>query len=118
MTLNELLSEIRQSPDKVEFDYVISTINAEYKYLPSKFTNGKGNNMVVNEASTNEGSCKIFAFAKLNNLTKDQTLACFGKYYRDDVLNNPDGNDHANIRTLMKYGLDSIQFESTALTKN
>ena len=71
--------------------------------------------MLVNEAGTNEGSCKIFYFAQLNNLNVQQTLACFGRYYSEDVLSNPTGNDHGNIRNFMKTGWQGIEFKSVAL---
>ena len=46
-------------------------------------------------------SIKIFAFAKLNQLSKQNTLDCFGAFYREEVLKNPEGQDHMNIRTFM-----------------
>jgi hypothetical protein len=64
-----------------------------------------------------QGSCKIFAFAKLHELDDIQTLNCFGDYYRIDVLQNPENGDHANIRTFMTYGLKHILFSGSALTK-
>jgi hypothetical protein len=72
---------------------------------------------VVNESGTNEGSCKIFAFAQLNDLSVEQTLACFGKYYREDVLENPEGNDHGNIRNFMISGWEGVKFSCEALVK-
>lgn len=117
MTLNELLTTIETQPNNVEFNDVIETIDNEYTYTPSKFTNGLDDDVVISESGTNEGSCKIFAFAALNDLSTEQTLACFGKYYREDVLQHPEGSDHANIRTLMKYNLDDIFFYDTVLVK-
>ena len=117
MSLAELILQIQNNPELVDFNSVISTIDSEYQYTPSKFTNGVGQDVVINESSTNEGSCKIFAFAQLNNLTKQQALACFGKYYREDVLKNPEGTDHANIRTLIKYDLNDIKFDNNVLIK-
>jgi len=73
--------------------------------------------MVINEAGNNEGSCKIFAFGQLARLSEAETLTCFGQYYRDDVLNNPHSNDHANIRMFIKYGWQGINFDSEALIK-
>ena len=115
MNLPELITLIKSIPENVEFDAVIDTINNSYHYTPSKFINGKDSNIVVNEAGTNEGSCKILAFAKLNDLTKQQTLACFGKYYRDDVVKHPDGSDHGNIRALLEHSLDTVNFDKTVL---
>ena len=115
MLPNELISQIKTNPETVEFKDVIATIDAHYHYTPTRFTNGQGNNMAINEAGSNEGSCKIFAFAQLNGLSETETLACFGHYYRDDVLKHPDGNDHANIRNFMRSGWDGIHFEGAAL---
>lgn len=111
--LDLLLSKINTSPEAVEFSEVIDAIAAHYNYTPANFTNGE----TKNEAGTNEGSCKIFAFAQLNQLTVDQTLHCFGDYYREDVLEHPEGTDHANIRNFMVHGWDGIKFESAALVK-
>lgn len=56
-----------------------------------------------------------FSFAKLNQLSKDETLALFGDFYRTDVLQNPEGTDHQNIRNFMVSGWDGISFEGEAL---
>ena len=112
MTKQELLQQLKDAPEQVEFDTVISVIEANYDYQPATFINGD----TTNEAGSNEGSCKIFAFAQLNNLDQATTLACFGRYYREDVLQNPDADDHANIRNFMQSSWDGIRFESTALT--
>lgn len=117
MSLSELLELLKSKPTSVQFNDVIETINTEYHYTPSRFTNGKDSDTVINEAASNEGSCKIFAFAKFNNLTKDQTLNCFGVYYRDDVLLNPNNTDHVNIQTLIKYSLNDIHFDNIVLSK-
>lgn len=116
MTLQTLISQLQNSPQTVQFSDVMETIATSYNYTPTRFTNGIGEHQVINEAGSNEGSCKIFAFAQLNNLNVEQTLACFGNYYRDDVLKNPDGNDHANIRNFMVYGWPGIHFEGEPLS--
>ena len=113
--LEELLHKIQTSPQTIEFDDVINTIDEYYSYSATRFTNGSGDDKVINEAATNEGSCKIFSFAKRHSLNDEQTLNCFGKYYREDVLNNPDGRDHGNIRNFMISGWDGIKFEGEAL---
>jgi hypothetical protein len=51
----------------------------------------------------------------MHGLDKEQTLACFGKFYRDDVLKNPSGTDHENIRSFMACGWDAVEFEAEAL---
>jgi hypothetical protein len=110
-TLKELISKIKTSPSEVSFQEIISAIDANYAFTPTKFTNGNA----VNEAGQNSGSCKVFAFAKLQNLSKEETLACFGDYYRNDVLGNPEGEDHANIRNFMSFGWGGINYEGEAL---
>ncbi|ROR98716.1 HopJ type III effector protein [Sinobacterium caligoides] len=106
-----LLARLKQQPEQVEFTEVIATIEACYHYTPAEFRNGN----TVNAAGTNEGSAKIFAFAQLNQLDIAQTLACFGKFYRQDVLANPQGDDHQNIRNFMQSGWQGISFSSPAL---
>lgn len=113
MTLTDLLSALSKHPETVSFNDVINVITTHYNYVPSRFTNGT----ISNEAGTNEGSCKIFAFAQLNKLTKAQTLACFGQYYREDVLQHPNGTDHGNIRNFIVSGWDGIKFYNEALTQ-
>ncbi len=112
MTLQDLLTQIDQKPNSVEFNNVIAVIESNYTYTPAAFQNGN----VHNAKGSNEGSCKIFAFAKLNGLSAEKTLALFGAFYRNDVLGNPQGSDHANIRNFMASGWKGIEFESEALT--
>jgi HopJ type III effector protein len=94
------------------FAETIAVITEYYDYHPAEFRNGT----IVNAAGINEGSCKIFAFAHLHQLSQQQTLGLFGDYYHQDVLNNPDSSNHANIRNFMRYGWDGIQFNGIALT--
>ncbi|MCP4984743.1 MAG: HopJ type III effector protein [Colwellia sp.] len=111
MSKSQLLMQLNTNADDVVFEQVMQVINDNYSYTPASFKNGE----MLNEAGTNEGSCKIFYFAKLNGLTKQQTLACFGCYYRDDVLQNPNGSDHGNIRNFIKTAWQGIEFQSVAL---
>jgi len=117
MSLNEFLQHLKTDPQSVEFQQTIDLINSLYDYTPTQFSNGIGAGAVTNTAGTNEGSCRIFAFAKLNGLDQAQTLACFGKFYRVDVLQNPTGEDHANIRNFMRHGWEGIRFEGEALKR-
>ncbi len=113
MELNSFLQRLNDAPDSVAFSGTMAVIDALYDFTPTSFKNGS----LLNEAGQNNGSCKLFSFAKLNGLSQQQTLACFGDYYRKDVLSNPDGTDHQNIRNFMKTGWDGIRFEGEALTK-
>jgi hypothetical protein len=111
MNKAQLVSDIQSAPNEVEFSSVIEVIDNEYEFTPTRFQNGE----LVNEAKQNNGSCKIFAFAKLTGLTEQQTLACFGDFYRKDVLEHPDNTDHQNIRNFMKFGWEGIKFDGEAL---
>ena len=113
MTKNELLQTLNTEPKSISFDDVISVIDSEYVFTPSEFKNGN----LINAAGENSGSCKIFAFAHLQKLTKEETLNCFGDYYRIDVLENPDDNNHQNIRNFMATGWNGITFTNTPITK-
>ena len=112
MTLDDLKSKLKHVPTSIAFADVIKLIGELYHYAPTEFSNGPA---VVNKAGSNEGSCKIFAFAKLQGFSEQETLDCFGDFYRKDVLQHPSGDDHANIRSFMEYGWAGIQFEQAAL---
>ncbi len=101
---------------KLDFEDTMAVITEHFNYVPSAFTNGTSDTRVSNSAGQNEGSCKIFAFAKLLGLNEEQTLLCFGRFYQD-VINTPDGTDHGNIRNFMRDGWKGILFEGQALTR-
>jgi HopJ type III effector protein len=115
MALNEFIDKIKQG-DAVGFQDTMAVIAEHYDYQPTEFSNGLDDDIFVNLAGTNEGSCKIFAFAKLNHLDKQQTLSLFGDYYRLDVLQHPAGTDHRNIRNFMKYGWEGLCFSGGRLS--
>lgn len=106
-----LLDQIKNAPTTISFSEVITHIDSHYESIPTRFLNGT----TVNEAGQNNGSCKIFFFAKLQNLSPIETLILFGDYYRKDVLQNPDGTDHQNIRNFIKSGWGGIKFDAEAL---
>ena len=56
------------------------------------------------------GSAKILSLGKLTGLSETETLNLFGRFYRQDVLENPEGTDHANIRNLIKGGWGCVDF--------
>ncbi|CAD6878766.1 Type III effector HopPmaJ [Methylomonas albis] len=113
MMVNDFLQCVK-SGQAIDFQETMAIIADHYHYQATEFSNGL-QQPLVNEAGRNEGSCKIFAFAKLQQLTVEQTLALFGDYYRQDVLGNPDGNDHQNIRNFMRDGWEGIVFKGEAL---
>lgn len=111
MELNDFLQKLNTSPETIEFTDTMSAVEALYDFTETEFQNGE----LLNAAGQNSGSCKLFAFAQLQNLSKEQTLACFGTYYRDDVLKNPAGADHQNIRNFMQQGWSGISFSKMPL---
>ncbi len=113
MELDTFLQRLNSAPDTLGFNDTIAVIEAMYDFTPTAFTNGA----LRSEAGQNNGSCKIFSFAKAQRLTPQQTLHCFGDYYRKDVLGHPEGSDHQNIRNFMKSGWDGITYEGDALTR-
>jgi len=111
MQLNTFLNNLQALPESIKLQDTMAVIDTVYAYTPTAFTNGD----LVNQAGENEGSCKLFAFAKLNSLDEENTLACFGAYYREDVLQNPDSDSHQNIRNFMKTGWVGITFDDDVL---
>lgn len=111
MTLDAFLQKLNSQPKTIEFTDTMAVIESLYEFTPTAFKNGE----LENAAGQNNGSCKLFAFASLQGLNKQQTLACFGAYYRKDVLEHPQGTDHGNIRNFMKFGWDGIVYAGIAL---
>ncbi|WP_283743341.1 HopJ type III effector protein [Sideroxydans sp. CL21] len=110
--MKQFLQTLETAPDGINFNATISVIDAHYDFTPTAFRNGD----LQNEAGQNNGSCKVFSFARLHRLTAEQTLHCFGAYYREDVLKHPQGTDHQNIRNFIKTGWEGIVFQGDALT--
>ncbi len=105
-----LLDKIQTTPELLSFTEVIAYIDAHYSFEPIAFTNGNLHNAV----GQNSGSCKLFQFALLHNLTKQQTLACFAEHYQD-VVHNPTAESHQNIRNFMQFGIEGLVFEKLTL---
>jgi hypothetical protein len=112
MTINSFLEKLKQTPEAITFTETIATIESNYEFTPTAFQNGNQHN----RAGENSGSCKVFAFAKIQQLTQAETLDCFGGYYFEEVLGDLEGTNHQNIRNFMQSGWDGIQFEGEALT--
>ena len=111
MNLESFLEKLKLAPESITFVETIATIEENYNFTPTAFENG----LQHNAAGENSGSCKLFAFAEIQNLSEAETLACFGAYYFEDVLENPNGTDHQNIRNFMKTSWDGIAFYGSAL---
>jgi hypothetical protein len=100
----------RSKENSLSFKEVIEFIESYYTHQPTAFKNGQA----YNEATQNQGSAKVFTFAKLNRLDKTDTLLLFAEHYRS-VLHHPDGTDHQNIRQFMSHGWEGVVFEGEAL---
>lgn len=111
MSLEAFLEKLNTTLETVSFEQTMAIIDKHYDFTETAFTNGETHNA----AGQNNGSCKIFAFAALHQLTQEQTLHCFGNYYRKDVLKNPGGNDHQNIRNFIQHGWQGVRFDGEAL---
>jgi hypothetical protein len=89
---------------------VIDFINDHYEHHPTAFKNGDA----YNTESQNQGSARVFSFARLNNLNEQDTRSLFAEHYQS-VLAHPYGTDHQNIRQFMLHGWVGIVFEGQAL---
>jgi len=110
MTLREFKTKLKTTPTSITFAETMQVIEDLYHYSPTVFTNGN----LKNKAGENSGSCKLFAFAMHQELTKAATLACFGEHYKS-VLEDVHGASHLNIRNFMQTGFKGLTFESDAL---
>jgi len=105
----EILEQLKSGEAK--FADVLAHIEEAYTHTPTKFSNG----IHLNEAHENQGSAKVFAFAKIHNLSVEQTLSLFAEHYQN-VLDTPTAQNHQNIRQFIENGWEGIQFEGVALT--
>lgn len=110
MTPAQLIEKLNQS--SVEFNDVMAVIDTHYKFTPTRFVNGEQ----INDENTNNGSCKVFSFGQLNKLSEQATLNAFGKFYTEEVLQDPEGESHGNIRNFMKSGWSGVSFDQFPLT--
>ena len=110
MTADEFKARLG-SPEH-RFADTLAFIDQYYDYRPSAFRNGP----LHNSAEQNQGSCRILAMAQDLNLSDEQALQCFAEHYQS-VLAQPEGSEHANIRTLMQHGLAAVHFDNQPLTR-
>ncbi len=104
-----LLAQLKDGSAK--FADVLAFIEARYQHTPTAFQNGTQ----LNAATENQGSPKVFSFAKLQGLNQADTLSLFAEHYAA-VLTTPDATDHQNIRQFMQHGWDGVTFDGTALS--
>lgn len=111
MTLETFKQKLKSNPSHIEFPETISVIESQYEFTPTAFKNGN----LYNSEGENSGSCKLFAFATLQGFSKEETLACFGKFYFEEVLNDLNGTGHQNIRNFIKTGFEGLRFDGQPL---
>ena len=100
------LAELQRLP----FKEIIAYIDGNFDYTASSFKNGT----LMNAENENQGSAKTLYFAKLNNLSIEDTLKLFAEHYQA-VLEDKEGSSHQNIRNFMKFGWKGILFEKEVL---
>jgi HopJ type III effector protein len=106
-------ANVEMDADNLTFEEVMELIETHYESQLLEFKNGD----IVNQQGENEGSAKLLSYAALSGLDKATTLKLWGQYYRE-VLQDPDGSSHQNIRNFMKYGWEGVPFENgIALTR-
>lgn len=110
MTRQELIDRLGSTGHR--FADTLKFIDTYYSYQPSSFDNGP----VRNSPDENQGSCKVLAMALDLGLNDLQALQCFAEHYQA-VVDNPAGNDHANIRALRNHGLSAVRFDAPPLIR-
>jgi len=83
----------------------IAGIRSMYDVPPQAFSVGGHEN----SPGENEGSLAIFGFAKMHNLHNNQVFSMFCEA-GDEVLANPEGTDHPNIRAFIGDNFDGVRF--------
>jgi hypothetical protein len=100
-------ANVEMEADTLMMEDVITLIDEHYNNQLLEFKNGDMNNA----ADENEGSAKVLSYAALSQLDKETTLKLWGQYYRE-VLKDPTGDSHQNIRNFMKTGWEGVPFEN------
>lgn len=106
--VKQLLEDIKSG--KVNFAGVLAFIDGRYAHTPTAFKNGDH----LNAATENQGSARVLYFAKLNQLSKDETLQLFAEHFQN-VLEHPGADNHQNIRQFMQHGWEAVEFEGVVL---
>jgi hypothetical protein len=110
MQLEEFKTKLKSNPKSILFAETMQVIETNYDFNPTAFKNGE----IKNNKGENSGSCKLFAFAVHEQLTKEETLWCFGEHYAT-VLEDENGTSHQNIRNFKKTGFGGLSFVKEAL---
>ena len=93
-----------------DFDDTLALVERHFDYHSAGFHNGP----LFNTAGENAGSCKVFGLGLYCSLNETDTLKLFAQHYQQ-VLDDPAGESHSNIRQFMGSGWSGIRFEDTPL---
>ncbi|MBW0148836.1 HopJ type III effector protein [Marinobacter arenosus] len=93
-----------------DFDDTLALIDRHFEYQPTGFHNGP----LHNPAGENVGSCRVFALGRYCNLPETETLQLFAQHYQQ-VMGDPAGDSHGNIRQFISTGWSGIRFEDEPL---
>lgn len=110
MAIEQLTPAYLKENPQIAFADILAYLAERYQYTPQAFHNGSK----LNLASENQGSAKVLYFAQSQNWSKEDTLLLFAEHYQD-VLNNPTGTSHENIRQFMQNGWEAVQFDGPVL---
>ena len=61
------------------------------------------------------GKLDLLGLALLEGFSLEETLLAFAEHYRQ-VLADPEGSDHGNIRALLAHGLACVQMSQPSIT--
>lgn len=92
------------------FSDILALIDQHFEFQPAGFHNGP----LFNAAGENAGSCRVFALGQYCNLSEADTLQLFAEHYQQ-VLGDPAGDSHGNIRQFMATGWSGIRFDNQPL---
>lgn len=101
---------MRLDSKEIQFKDILDYIAERYDYTPSAFQNGNQ----YNAEHENQGSARVFSFARLHGLSTEDTLKLFAEHY-EAVLSTPEGIDHQNIRQFMQNGWEGVKFDREVL---
>jgi hypothetical protein len=110
MTIQQFKTKLKTQPTEIKFAETMQIIKENYNFTQTAFTNGN----IKNNPEENSGSCKVFSFAIHQQLTKEETLLCFGEHY-STVLKDANGTSHQNIRNFIQSGFNGLSFKDEPL---
>lgn len=108
MEIHSLLQQLKLK--QLKFQDVLDFIEQKFTYTASSFQNGNQSNA----SDQNQGSARVLFLAKMNSLSEEDTLTLFAEHYQD-VLSQPEGTNHANIRQFIENGWGGVSFEKDVL---